>query len=1103
MEDPSHPIESDSTQDRIADLLARVLAMPEGERMAELKARVDGDVALERELESLVGATVRAGRFLEGVEAARGAADEPESIAAGTRIGRYTLVRPLGEGGFGSVWLAEQTDPVARVVALKVIKAGMDTKQVIARFELERQTLALLDHPSIAKILDAGSTSWGRPYFVMEWIDGVPISEYCRSEALSTRERIDLFTHVCLAIQHAHQKGVIHRDIKPNNVLVSVRDGVALPKVIDFGIAKATGGVVSGSTAAGDVRMLLGTPAYMSPEQASLSALDIDTRSDIYSLGVLLYELLAHEPPFGAGALASLDLSELQRTIRDVTPPLPSERASSAPRPDAVGALDAPASSRRGGGAELRGDLDWIVMKCLEKERSRRYDTASALAEDLRRHLTHLPVAAGPPSTAYRVRKFVRRNRGYVVAAAVAVMALGLGTGGLAIGLSRAIESSRRADAEATRARALAVAAGAARDEALSARREADERAEELQVVTSFQANRLAQVDVQGTGMELRALLVDALGDASQPALQSKFDELDFAELARLLLERRILLPTIDAIDLRFPDRPRIQAQLLQATAAGLRAIGSFEESARAQSRAVVLFDEALGPLDPDTLFARLERARVFDGMGDRRAARAWGDALLADVERAFGDGHRAQLATLNFLGRVSISEGRFDLAVEQLTRAADGFRRLAGEGSIDALLTEVQLAYALSQLGQYERARALLSGLLPRLAAARGDRSREVLEATGHRAIAELGLGQLAEGEASLRAAALGFAELLGAGHPLTLTARSNLGNFLVDQRRLAEAEVELRDVVEGRRVVLGARHPQTIFARASLARLAKVRGDYALATSQYEEALRQAREVLGADHPRVFDWLGELGHIRWRTKRFAEAVPFFQEAVECGARILPEGDPRLRLARANLGINLRESGAVEEAVRWLEAACLGGGGAPDERFVGELLATYSEAGKADAALDLCRARLAAARASLPAGSVELASKLADCGLQLVRGGAASEAEQLLRECLAIRAAAEPDAWTSWNSRVLLGAALLGQGRRDEAEPLLLAGYRGLIERESSIPSRSRQAIDHAIGLLVRLYAEAGAAGDADAGSKEREWEAIRQGRGKGAAPK
>jgi eukaryotic-like serine/threonine-protein kinase len=460
---------------RLEQLLESVMQRPPAERGAFLDEACGGDSALRARLEALLTARDRdaaragapaAGTVVEDVPCSTAAAPSVTGEGEGTFIGRYKLLEKLGEGGFGVVWAAEQREPVRRRVALKIIKLGMDTRRVVARFEAERQALAMMDHPNIARVLDAGATDQGRPYFVMELVRGMPITKYCTQERIPTAARLELFIKVCHAIQHAHQKGIIHRDIKPSNLLVTLHDGVPVPKVIDFGIAKATQQELTDKTLYTHHSQFIGTPAYMSPEQAEMSGLDIDTRTDIYSLGVLLYELLTGSTPFDTEDLLRSGLDAMRKTIREQEPIRPSTRLAQT-------RLNAKPGFRNQK-SEIDTDLDWIVMKCLEKDRSRRYATANGLANDIERHLAHEPVSARPPSAAYRLSKAFRRNK--VVYSASLAVAIAL-LAGSSVSTWQAVEA-RRAQRQTEAARIAELEQRLAAQQAQRAAEEERERAD-------------------------------------------------------------------------------------------------------------------------------------------------------------------------------------------------------------------------------------------------------------------------------------------------------------------------------------------------------------------------------------------------------------------------------------------------------------------------------------------------------------------------------------------------------------------------------------------------------------------------------------------------
>ena len=561
---------------RLEELVRRAIDLPPEERAAFLE-RECAEPGLRARVEERVRRPESSAVFMEPLAAPDAAASE----GPGTVIGRYRLLQHLGDGGFGSVFEAEQSDPVVRRVALKVIKLGMDTRQVVARFEAERQVLALMDHPGIAKVLDGGTTASGRPYFVMELVRGVAITEYCERSRLALRARLELFIEVCAAVQHAHQKGIIHRDLKPSNVLVALHDGRPVPKVIDFGIAKAMHARLTERTLLTELRQFMGTPAYMSPEQAERGGLDLDTRTDVYSLGVLLYELLTGSTPIDTRALRAAHVDELLRLIREHEPPRPSQRFEAG--------RAAKASPRGLEARALRGDLDWITLKALEKDRARRYESAAALGTDVRRHLDHEPVLAGPPSATYRAAKFPRRHRLAVGAAASVALALVAGVIGTVHGLARALRERERAESQAL---------------------EAEHARDESEAVTTFLTDMIESVRPEESG---RAVTVQAVLDRASP------------RLGTLMVER-----------------PRVEARLRRSIGQAYLALGRLQEAELHLRLALDIHRRVLGPDHMETLRSamclaalRLEQGRENEAEGLLREAAEGFEKTLGPARRA------------------------------------------------------------------------------------------------------------------------------------------------------------------------------------------------------------------------------------------------------------------------------------------------------------------------------------------------------------------------------------------------------------------------------------------------------------------------------------
>jgi eukaryotic-like serine/threonine-protein kinase len=795
----------------------------------------------------------------------------------GSNIGPYKLLDRIGEGGFGSVFMAEQERPVKRQVALKIIKLGMDTKQVVGRFEQERQALALMDHPNIAKVFDAGATSTGRPYFVMELCRGDPITDYCDRKNLAIAERLGLFIHVCQAVQHAHQKGLIHRDIKPSNILVSCEEGRHSLKVIDFGIAKATASKLSDATVFTEQAQMIGTPQYMSPEQAE-GSLDIDTRTDVYALGVLLYELLIGVTPFDAKDLRAAGFGELQRIIREIEPPKPSTRLSQ--RHETIAGIAAQRQIEPLKlGTLIRGELDWICMKAMEKDRQRRYETANGLGMDIQRYLDGDAVHAAPPSRTYLVRKFVRRNRGPVIAAAVVAFVLVGGLIGTSYGLRQAIQA-REAEAAAK------LTAQSQAERAVRAEAQTRQRAAELTLVSDFQAGMLAQIDPTKAGealtADVTANFAAALAKANIPenerpaqlnAFATQWNKVNATDAARALIDQTILKPAIKTIDERFKDQPLVDAQLRQVLADRYLDLGLYDSAQPLVTRALATRRRILGEGNPDTLVSINNMGILLQRQGKSTEAEPYYREAMETRRRVLGNEHPDTLQSIGWLGYLLDEQGRFSEAEPLLRETLQTSRRVLGEEHPTTL---------------------------------------DGIAAMGSRLVKQ---GKLAEAEPLTREALEKRRRVLGEEHRDTVVSLSNLGDLLSVQRKYAEAEPFLREGLEKSRRVLGEAHPYTLTLGNSLGKALQAQGKLAEAEPYIRNALEKRRRVLGEDHPETLNSINNMGGVLREEGRLAEAEPYYREALQKVRRISGEQSREILMAINNLGVLLRNEGKLSEA--------------------------------------------------------------------------------------------------------------------------------------------------------------------------------------------
>ncbi len=947
----------------------------------------------------------------------------PAEAVGAVIAGKYKLLQEIGEGGMGSVFMADQTHPVKRRVAVKVIKAGMDSARVLARFEAERQALALMDHPNIAKVLDAGTTETGRPFFVMELVKGIPLTQFCDEHKLPVLDRLNLFMQVCSAVQHAHQKGIIHRDLKPTNILVESHDGKPVPKAIDFGLAKATSGMqLTEHTLFTALGQVAGTPLYMAPEQAAFNAIDVDTRADVYALGVILYELLTGTTPIERETFKKAAFDEMLRVIREQEPPTPSSRISSSESKASVAALRQMEPAKLG--RFVRGELDWIVMKSLSKERDRRYESATAFAKDVERFLNHEPVQAGPPSAAYKLRKFVRRNRPQVIAAAVVLLALVAGMAGTTFGLIRAqrarvAETKQRTIAEQKQQEAEASAKSEAEQRAIAEQREREATEAERLAVQREQEAKKARDETK----QVLDYLVASFRK-SDPAADG--EKLTVAELFGQAAEQ---------LETTFPAQPLIQAQLLNAIGQTYMGLGLYQKAITVLERARDLLHNELGEDNEETLTSTNNLAYAYSSAGRLAEALPLYEQTLELLKAKLGPEHPHTLGSMNNLAGAYKSAGRLAEALPLLEQTLELKKAELGPSHPDTLLSMNNLASAYQSAGKLSEALPLYEQAL------------ELMKAK------------------------------LGPEHPSTLTVITNLAGAYQAAGRLAEALPLLEQTLELTKAKLGPEHPGTLTVMANLAAAYLGASKWDQALPLYEQTLEVMQAKLGPQHPNTLTLMNNLAVAYRSAGKRDQALTLFEQTLELQKAKLGPDHPDTLASMYNLALSYVAAGRLAEALPLYEQTWelmnvkLGREHPWTLGLMGDLAKAYLVADQPDKALPLCDQFIAGRRGQAKPDDPTFAGQLAAMSLDLLKHRQYPAAETYLRECLTIREKKLPDDWLLFNTKSLLGGALAGQKKFQEAEPLLVEGYSGMKDREANIPPAAQPRLPEAIRRLVDLY--------------------------------
>ena len=818
----------------IKTILTEAMGKPTTEERSAYLDEVCGDDShLRQEVESLLQMEDKVGDFLEVPPFDPKVILENSTLkeGPGTVIGKYKLLEKIGEGGMAVVYMAEQKMPLRRKVALKIIKLGMDTRQVIARFEVERQALAMMDHPNISKVLDAGATETGRPYFVMELVRGVSITEYCDENKVSTQGRLDLFIQVCNAVQHAHQKGVIHRDIKPSNVMVTLHDDKPVPKVIDFGIAKATSQKLTERTLFTRYAQLIGTPEYMSPEQAQMSGLDIDTRTDIYSLGVLLYELLTGALPFDPESLRSAAFGEIQRVIREEEPPTPSKRLSS------LGEKAKQVAQSRNTDLttlvkRLQQELEWIPLKAMRKDRTLRYRSVSELADDVQNYLNGNPLIAGPLSVTYRVRKFIQRNRKFVTGfAAVAVTVLA----GFVVSTSLYFHAE-------------------------DSRLEAERQAKISKAVNDF-LNKDLLTSVIPSKAKGREVTVREVLDAASETIEGKFQ-----------------------------DEPVIEASIRETLGRTYRRLGEIKSAEPHLERAFAICKGELGERHPETLYAMSNLAVLYNEQDRYEEAGRLFSVALKNLRVVAGEEDRSTISCTNNLATVYSKLGRHAEAEALYNRALEVSRRVLGAEHLETLAAMNNLASLYEKRGQHKKAEELYVKTLEITHKALGEEHPQTLSTMYNLAKLYQDQNLYTKAEQLYNKALEMSRRVLGEEHPDTVQCINNLAVLFFKQGRYKSAEPLFVKTLDIRRRTLGEEDPATLQSMNNLAELHRCQKQYEEAEKLFVGALEVGRRVLGEENTTTLQSMNGLAAVYNSLKRYKEAQELYVKSLEVGRRLLGE---------------------------------------------------------------------------------------------------------------------------------------------------------------------------------------------------------------------